>query len=310
MRLTRMRAAAAALALAGLCAACSSASSSASGGSSSPAAGTTSGGSSSPAAGTTASLHSLLPKAIQSAGVINWAVEQHPPYMVVNGSNATGPNIDIENALAAALGVSSKISIVSGGPTPVLLGLSDGRYDAFSGPIEATPAHEQSYDLVSYLIAQPAYVTEPSVTSINQLCGTTVAYITGSDFVAFATSLSTYCKNSGKGAVKTLAVADTNSEVLAVQSGRAAGALTTLDAADATVKTATGLKVIIQEAAAGGGKLNNCFITGKSSGLGPALQKAMQQIVDNGTYKQILAKYDLTPAAVSQVQLNPPHSAA
>jgi polar amino acid transport system substrate-binding protein len=303
MRLTKMRAAAAALAVGGLCAACSSASSSAVGVSSSPAASMTA--SSSPAASTAASLHSLLPKAVQSAGVINFAIEQHPPYMVVNGSTVSGPNIDIENALAAALGVKASVSIVSGGPAPVLLGLSDGRYGAFSGPIEATPQHEQGYDLISYLTAQIAYVTGSSVTSVNQLCGSTVSYITGSDLVDFVTSLSAYCTKSGKGAVKTLGVSDTNSEILAVQSGRAAGALTTLDAAQSTVKSTSGLNAVVQAPAAGGGKINNCFIAGKSSDLGPALQKAMQEIIDNGTYKQILAKYGLTSAGVSQVQLNP-----
>jgi polar amino acid transport system substrate-binding protein len=282
-------------------------------GSSGSSAGGQSGGSSDvPSQAVDNSLHSQLPASIQSAGVINFAVEQHPPYMTVNGTDITGPNIDLQNALAAVLGVKANSTVVGGGLSPVLAGLLSGRYDAFAGPVEATPDREKQYDETGWLIAETAYMVDKSggSNSIDQLCGKTVTYVSGSVLEGYVNKLSTYCDSAGKGKINGLGLADTNATILAVKSGRAAGAGTTLDAGNAAVKADTSLGILIQPDSAGGVKENNCLITPKNTKLGPVLHEALQQLIDNGTYGKILAKWGLTGSAVKTSLLNPPLEAS
>jgi polar amino acid transport system substrate-binding protein len=258
------------------------------------------------------SLHSQLPATIKSAGVINFAVEQHPPYMIVNGSDVTGPNIDLQNALAAVLGVKVKSTVVGGGLSPVLAGLLSGRYDAFAGPVEATPDREKQYDEIGWLVAQTAYIVDKSngSTSVDQLCGKSVAYVSGSVIAGYVTKLSAYCSAAGKGKVNGLGLADTNATILAVKSGRAAGAGTTLDAGNSAVQADTSLGIVIQPENAGGVKENNCLIAPKNTKLGPVLHEALQQLIDNGTYAKILANSGLSGSAVKTSLLNPPLEAS
>jgi polar amino acid transport system substrate-binding protein len=258
------------------------------------------------------SLHAQLPASIQSAGVIHFAVEQHPPYTTVNGTDISGPNIDLQNALAAVLGVKANSTVVGGGLSPVLAGLLSGRYDVFAGPVEATADREKQYDEVGWLIAQTAYLVDKSngSNSIDQLCGKTVAYVSGSVLEGYVDKLSTYCAGAGKGKVSGLGLADTNATILAVKSGRAAGAGTTLDAGDAAAQADTTLGILIQPENAGGLKENNCLIAPKNTKLGPVLHEALQQLIDNGTYGKILAKWGLTGSAVRTTLLNPPLAAS
>lgn len=281
-------------------------------GSSGSSAGGQSGGSSGvPSQAVDSSLHSQLPASIQSAGVINFAVEQHPPYTTVNGSDISGPNIDLQNALAAVLGVKVKSAVVGGGLSPVLAGLISGRYDAFAGPVEATPDREKQYDEIGWLIAQTAYLVDKSsgTTSIDQLCGKSVTYVSGSVLEGYVGKLSTYCDSAGKGKINGLGLADTNATILAVKSGRAAGAGTTLDAGTAAAKADPSLGILIQPQSAGGVKENNCLIAPKNTKLGPVLHEALQRLIDNGTYGKILGKWGLSGSAVRTSLLNPPLAA-
>lgn len=258
------------------------------------------------------SLHDQLPASIQSAGEINFAVQQHPPYTTVSGNDLSGPNIDLQNALAGILGVKAKSTVVGGDLSAALAGLLSGRYDIFGGPVEATPDREQQYDEIGWLISQTAYLVDKSSgnVSVDQLCGKTVAYVSGSVIAGYTKNLSDYCTNAGKEKINGTGLADTNATILAVKSGRAAGAGTTLDSGNAAAKADTSLGVVIQPEQAGGVKQNNCLITPKSSKLGPVIQQAMQQLIDNGTYGKILAKWGLTPSAVKMSVLNPPLEAS
>jgi hypothetical protein len=76
------------------------------GGSGDSAAGGTSSASSKPSVSN--ELRAQLPEDIQSSGVITWAVQQHPPYSTVSGTQATGANEELQDAIAAKLGVKSE----------------------------------------------------------------------------------------------------------------------------------------------------------------------------------------------------------
>jgi polar amino acid transport system substrate-binding protein len=244
---------------------------------------------------------------MRSKGVVNFAVQQHPPYMVLHqGGSPTGPTIDMSNALAATLGLKAKFITVGGGLSPVLTGLLSGRYDVMVGPVEATRDRQKSFDQVTWIVGETSYIVPKAVTSADQLCGKTVTFVSGSVTEGYAKQLSGYCEKNKKGTVKLLPLPNTNETILAVKSGRAAGAGTTSVAATFAVKSDSSLGMVDQPEQAGGQKENNCLITPKSSKLGPVLQAAVQAIMDNGTYKKIMDKYGLSHLAMNEATLNPP----
>ena len=47
------------------------------------------------------------------------------------------------------------------------------------------------------------------------------------------------------------------------------------------------------------------ILMGKDTGLAPALQAAVQQLIDNGTYQQLADKYNLSTSVILNSQVNP-----
>lgn len=267
---------------------------------------TTSGASSSGASN--AALHNQLPESVKSSGVINFALQQHPPFEVVQGQTYSGPGVDLANALADVLGVKAKNILVGGGLAPVLSGLLSHRYDAALGPVEAAPEREQQFDLVSWLTNKSSYVVDKAKTrsDIMNLCGQTVAIVSDSTTANDVSHLSDYCVKNNKGAVSQLPLSDTNATILAVKTGRAAGAGTTLASALAAIKADPSLGTITQTKEEGGLENNSCIIMPKSLGMGSLMEKAFQVLFKNGTYQKVMKKYGLTELAVKAPQLNPP----
>lgn len=258
-------------------------------------------------------LNAQLPAAIRSAGTITFAIQEHPPYTVIDGSSATGPNIDLQNAIAAELGLKVQTQDVEGGITPVLAGILSGRYEGFSGPAAVPAGQSAQFDLVNWTFGHAAYLVEKSQVSSSDataLCGTSVASLLDSAINPGLTALSDYCVKLGKQAIKELPLATTNDAVLAVKSGRASAMITTSGTAGATAQADSTLKVLQQPAGAPTPALNLGFLLPKN-GLATPFLAALKDLIKNGTYDQIMKKYGLQGDEVTTPQINPPaHTAS
>jgi len=258
-------------------------------------------------------LRDQLPEAIKSSGVITWAVQQHPPYSTVSGTEATGANEELQDAIAAKLGLKSENQVVSGGLAPVLSGLLSGRYQGFAGPVETTPEREQQYDLVSWITQHTVYLVDKSKVSgsdAKALCGTTIAFVSASVIEGYVSDLSTWCTDQGEDQITPLPLADTNATILAVKSGRAAAAGTTSASGNDAMKHDSTLKSIDQPEEAGGVTNNLGMVFPKDDNLATPVLGALKELVEDGTYTDILKKYGLDGDAVETPQLNPPLAAS
>lgn len=258
-------------------------------------------------------LHDQLPDAIKTSGVITWAVQQHPPYSTVNGTNATGANEELQDAIAAKLGVKSQNQVVGGGLAPVLSGILSGRYQGFAGPVETTPDREQQYDLVSWITQHTVYLVDTSKvkgTDATALCGGTVSFVSASVIQGYVSKLSDWCTQQGKAAVTPLPLADTNATILAVKSGRAIGAGTTSASGSDAIKQDGTLKSIDQPKEAGGVQNNLGMVFPKDGKLATPVLAALKELMQDGTYTSILKKYGLDGDALTSPQINPPLAAS
>ncbi|WP_051570816.1 transporter substrate-binding domain-containing protein [Cryptosporangium arvum] len=252
-------------------------------------------------------LHDKLPQAIQDKGEIVFAGDPHPPYRVVaQDGTVTGFDPELQKALGAVLGVKTRIEVIAGLPA-ALTGMKAGRFDAFNGPVKDTPEREKDFDNVVYMTSRTAYLfkQDSDVKKAADLCGRTVAYVSGSIVEGQLKALSTWCGTSGAPAVKGQPLADTNATILAVRSGRAdalgatqAGALDIRNAAKGQYG------YVLQSDEQGAGVDALALLAPKTGGLGPVLLDAFTVLFETGTYDTIMKSYGLTDVAVDAPALN------
>jgi polar amino acid transport system substrate-binding protein len=281
--------------------ACSSSSSSGSGATSAPA---TPGSSSSAAAGVDPAAAALLPAAIKSSGVLNDGVNlPNPPleYQNANSNNYTGFDVDLARALAAKLGL--KVDFVNLAFTSLLTSLDTGRVDIVLSGLFDTPTRAAKYTIINYLNTGTQIFTvtanSSKAPSPPSLCGQTVETAIGTAFIQQLHDLSAkMC--AGKSPITVLAVGGSFAEeVLQVKTGRAVAAVATPDNIAYSITTTPHTYVTV-------GKPFDQVPYGidvvkSNTGLVKALQVAFKDILADGTYAQIAAKYNLKDGAVSSV---------
>lgn len=269
------------------------------------------GGSSTPGSQASA-LRAELPPAIRKAGVVSFITGQHPPYVVMQGNTMTGPNRELQDALAGQLGVKDRIDVGDGSLAPILTGLLSKKYDAFMGPDGTTKAREAQFDSVSWINSRNGFLyakhaVSASITAADPspLCGKAIAVVTGSQLVNNINSLGTFCRSKDKPAPSTIPLTNTSSLILAITSGRAAAAATTDGAMSVAIKQQPSLASLFPPDDRGGSVQLSSMLMLRGSGLAPVMLKAMKALFDDGTYSKILAKYGLQRDAITAPQLNP-----
>lgn len=259
---------------------------------------------------TSAKFYDSLPQSIKDKGEIVFAGDSHPPYRSVgaDGKTVTGIDPDIQKALSELLGVPARIEITEGLPQ-MLTGMQSGRYDAFNGPVKATPERLKEFDGVSWLSSRTSYLIPTSgidAQDTEGLCGTTTAGVKGSITEEQTAKLSKWCQDQGQDAVSFLGLADTNATILAVKSQRAQSAATTQTGAiDLMAQEKDQWRYVSQTDEQGAGVDQLVMLAPKSSGLGPVLHQAFTEIFDDGQYKEIVDRWGLDDVAIEAPVLNP-----
>lgn len=254
-------------------------------------------------------LHDALPESIRESKVLTFAGDSHPPYRTVgqDGKTITGIDKDFQEALGKVLGVRTEIAIVDNLPA-ALQGMLSNRYDAFNGPVKATAERENQFDTVTWMTTRTSYVlprkAAAGVEDAGDLCGTKVAVTKASISAEQLAHLSDYCAQRGEDKVTPIELDDTNATVLAVQSGRAHAAATTQASAIDIVKQQKDLTYVTQTEEQGATKDNLALFVPKTSGLGPVMHKAFQELFENGDYARIMEKWGLTDVMVDKPLLN------
>ncbi|WP_413249269.1 transporter substrate-binding domain-containing protein [Sinomonas flava] len=270
-----------------------------------------SGAAGAPGVNTQAELYGSLPQAIKDKGEIVFAGDSHPPYRTIgkDGKTVTGIDPDIQKALSEVLGVPTRIEVTDGLPQ-MLAGMKSGRYDAFNGPVKATPDRLKEFDGVSWLSSRTSYLIPTSggvgAQSTEDLCGTTAAGVKGSITEAQTAKLSEWCASKGRQPVTFLGLADTNATILAVKSQRAASAATTQTGAiDLMAQEQDKWRYVSQTDEQGAGVDQLVLLAPKSNSLGPVIEKAFEKIFANGRYKELVDQWHLSDVAVDKPVLNP-----
>lgn len=233
----------------------------------------------------------LLPDDAKGSTLSNAVYNDYPPEMFLKDGKLAGIQVDLANAAAAVMGVKLENKAV-GSFDSIIPGIVGKRYDLASSDFGVTDERIAQVDFVTVFDLGTSFaVKSGSDTGIDQrgdLCGLSVGVIAGSYFVPQVKDISKECVADGAPAVDLQTFPQQSAAVLAVANGRvdAIGA-----SADVIAYTAD------QEAA-------NVELTGlvvdpipqavafpKGSELTEAWQAAVQELITNGVYAEIMDEW-------------------
>lgn len=254
----------------------------------------------------------MLPDAIKSAGVMHVAADiPYPPWnmFVSEGSDqVTGFDYDLSQALAAKMGIKASFDQIAFDATvPALLA---GKVDIAISAMYDDADRRKTLDFVDYAKDGSAMVVKAGnpegITTLNDLAGKTVAAQAGTTQATFLNKVQEQFKADGLTAMEILTFPKDSDALLAVASGKAVADMTDGPGAEYMAKQTTQYAVVVDPQYPNGYEPSTIGvgILKKDTQLRDAIQKALQALIDDGTYQLMIDKYDLQTAAVTSAEIN------
>ncbi len=262
-----------------------------------------------------AALNAMLPDAIKSVGTIRVATNiPYPPwemYTEVGSKQATGIDYDLSQALAAKLGVKASFD-----QTPfdsIIPALLAGKEDMVMASMFDNKERQAQLDFVDY--ATDGYgilvpkANPGNIHTVDDLAGKTIAVQSGTSQVGELKKLQTKFASEGKPALTILQFPQDSDALLAVTSGKAVAQMDDQSVAAYTVKTFdNGSAFMLVDDPSVASSFESAIIGAgvpkDDVQLRDAVQKALQSLIDDGTYAKVLDKYGEAGLAVQSAQLN------
>ncbi|WP_405016118.1 ABC transporter substrate-binding protein [Kitasatospora sp. NBC_00070] len=268
--------------------------------------------------GSKADLRSRLPQSVRDAGVLKIASDlNYPPvdFKAADGT-ATGLDPDLAAALGGYLGL--RVQFVDLPFAEVLPAVQDGKVDlAMSAVIDTrrrqlgTDASDKpvdaGVDFVDYFVTGTSILVKQGnplgIGSLDDLCGRTVALQRGTVQDEIAELQTGACTRTGK--PLRIHRLDTDDQALAeLASGAAVADLNDYPVADYNTRTGRGKGTF--QVTGGQFQTSPYGITVRKdrAALRDVLAKTLDQLIRNGEYDKILAKWNISGGAVTSAVVN------
>lgn len=256
----------------------------------------------------TADLASRLPSDIKAKGVLNGATtDGNAPWSFIDQATGkpAGVDADLINEAAKRLGLTvnwSDVQFTAGIP-----GVQSGRFDFYVSAMADTLAREKVVDFIAYSKEGSGVIVPKGnpqkITKMEDLCGKKVSIVTGSLFPDIVKKLNETCSTP----VALTETADQTGPYLAVASGQADATMNTYGVSNYTLKTATAgiqTKLELSPVALFAPANQGIAFSKTTPDLLAALAGAMQGMVEDGTYKKIMDKWQVGDGALNPILIN------
>lgn len=230
-----------------------------------------------------------------------------PPaaYLEPDGTTPTGFEVDLMQAIGKKIG--SEIEFSNAPFQTLITGLTSERFGLVISEMNDTTDRQAELDFVDYYISDIAFITAEDraseITDPESLCGKTASVLPGSSQSYWVQDVNeTTCAGDP---VETVEVNSPSDALNNLKTGRqdvylsetSLAAYTAANAADGTFAAIIPAKQIDPAPwGIGVGKEN--------AGLRDAVQQALQGLIDDGTYGEILAAWDVDGGAVDVAAIN------
>lgn len=240
---------------------------------------------------------------VQEAGVLVVATDaEYPPneYKDANG-NPVGWGVELADAVSDKLGLKPKWEIM--GFDSIIPRIQEGGLDMGSSSFTDTKERQKSVDFVNFLNAGSQWAA-PKGSTVNpdDACGLTIAVqATTVQDTEEMPARSKACTDAGKEPIEVLRFDGQPEVTQSVIDGRAAAfSADSPVTGDAVAKLGDKLELVgdLFDAAPYG------FATQKDSDMTKAVQAALQSLMDDGTYLDILKKAGIESGALTEATIN------
>lgn len=260
-------------------------------------------GESVPALDGNANAVALLPNSVASRRVLRVAIptNEPPTQFYKEGTRyLTGVNPDIARLIGEALGLEVEIKVVNF--DSIIPGMAAGRYDMTVSSMTPTDKRIAVIDFVDYMQVGNAIVVAKGQPRLTQeaLCGRRVGVLIGS--YQLTTNIPDYdqkCVATGQPPIDAAQFQDTRQAISALTSARLDAVLA--DSPILEFATTQDPDVVISE--------NYDFTpvavgVTKEPPLVNAVAAALDTVITSGAYHEVLAKYGLDSATITQARVN------
>jgi polar amino acid transport system substrate-binding protein len=251
-----------------------------------------------------------LPEAIRKAGVVRVGADiAYPPleYLDSDGKTALGVDPDLAKAIGEKLGIEFKmINSAFGGLIPAL---NSGRIDIIMSFATDTPERQKSVDFIDAYQSGTALMVKKGnpdkIATIEDLCGKSAGVQEGSVQVPIVTEQNKKCTAAGKKPIDLKQLPKDTDVQLLLKGGRISGDLLDSPVAAWVARTSGGgndFEVVPKERYAI--RPHGFAVKKGNDQLRDAVQKALKEVIADGTYDKILAKNDAAEIALKSATIN------
>lgn len=263
----------------------------------------------SPASTTTAgkveTIAGLLPANVASAGTlkVGTSATSPPEGFKTESGGLDGYEVQLVNAIGGVLGLEVDWQVSDF--ASLIPGLNSRRFDLATGQIGITKERSKIVDFVTLVMTSQSFATAKDSgikdITIEDLCGRNVAVMQGSRQQDFGMEQSKDCEKNGKPAVNLSVFQNTNDSWLSMRSKRT----------DIYWAGSTNVSYLVNSSddAQIAGQHLTPYPTGlamdEGSEMGPAIEAALQHLIDDGSYGKILQEWGIQDSAITRAELNP-----
>jgi polar amino acid transport system substrate-binding protein len=251
----------------------------------------------------------LLPQSIKDKGQLTVAMDlSSPPTTFLAEDNVTpiGLNPDLARLVAKKLGL--RLQFQNTAFDTIIPGIDGGRYDFTATSMAATPERLKVLDMIDYVKGGSAVAVtagNPQNLSNDTLCGKNIAVTQGStQQLRHLPNVSKWtCEEKGQPAINPVTLPNIQDALTQLSSKRVdavfydAGALEWAQIQQPSAFTVLSPRVDTRT------NTNNAMALKKGSPLTPALQKAIQSVLDSPEYKESLEYWGLDESAITEAKI-------
>jgi polar amino acid transport system substrate-binding protein len=252
-------------------------------------------------------LASQVPDAIASDGVITVGSDTtYPPaeFIAEDGQTIVGFDVDLFGLVAQKLGLEAQFETAPF--DSIIAGVGSGRYEVGVSSFTINPDREAQVDMVSYFNAGTQWATKkgnPKGVDPDDACGMKIAVQKATVQVDDLTARSDDCESAGKDPITIDQYDGQDEATAAVVSGKDDAGLADLPVEIYAVQQTQGQLEALGEPY-GAAPYGYALKQGQPD-FSQAVAAAVQSLIDDGTYQQVLEKWGVEGGTFDKAEVNP-----
>ncbi|MEZ5157313.1 MAG: ABC transporter substrate-binding protein [Candidatus Nanopelagicales bacterium] len=251
-------------------------------------------------------LAAKVPESVKSTGKLTFGTDaSYAPseFFAEDGTTIVGFDVDLGKAIATKLGLEGVFENASF--DALIVGVTNGKWPASMSSFTINPDRLKQVNMISYFDAGTAWAVQsgnPSGISIDNACGKTVAVQKATVQVPDIQDRDKTCKQDGNPGINIQQYGLQSEATTAVVSGKADAMLADSPVTAYAIQQASQLE---QLGDVYGTAPYGIVVPKDETEFADAIQGAVQSLIDDGTYMQILDQWGVGNGAIPTSEVNP-----